>query len=286
MRVRSVAALVGALALLLAPAAQAGEPTATVTLVHGIPYGPSGFDVDVYMNGTLLVEGFQPKSVTEPVELAAGAHDVEIFEAGADPTAGSPAIAGSLDLEAGTNVSAVAHLAADTSPTLSVFTNDTSTLDAGQARVTVRDVAAVPEHPGPAGDQAVDVIADGSVLFAGLTNGGEGVAEVPAGELDVAVVSAGSTQVLIPLEATINVGEGVNTIVYAVGQLGDGEDSLDFVVQTIAGLHAVPTRVETGSGGHKAAEQQRAVRLSWPVAVLSLVLVGAGVARRRAPSRR
>jgi hypothetical protein len=275
MRVRPVAALLGALVMLLAPAANASEHTATVTLVHGIPYGPSGFDVDVYVDGDLLVEGFQPKTVTDPVELPAGTHDVEIFETGADPATDSPAIADSVDVEAGANVSVVAHLAVDASPTLSVFANDTSTLEPGQARVTFRHVAA---------EQAVDIIADDARLFGGLTNGGEGVSQVPAGEIDVAVVPAGGTEVLLPLEATIDLGEGVNTIVYVVGQLGDGEDSLDFIVQTIAGLHGAPSGVESGLGGLKAGEQQHAARVPWMIAMAAIVLVGAGVAVRRVRS--
>lgn len=104
---------------------------------------------------------------------------------------------------------------------------------------------------------------------------------MPAGEIDVAVVPAGGTEVLRPLEATIKLGEGVNTIVYAVGQLGDGEDSLDFIVQTIAGLHGAPSGVESGLGGLKAAEQQHATRVPWMIAMASIVLVGAGVTVRR-----
>jgi len=275
MRIRLVASLLGALVMLLAPAAHASEHTATVTLIHGIPYGPSGFDVDVYVDGDLLVEGFQPKTVTDPVELPAGTHDVEIFQTGADPATESPAIADSVDVEAGVDVSVVAHLAVDASPTLNVFANDTSTLEPGQARATVRHAAA---------EQAVDIIADGARLFEGLTNGSEGVTEVPAGEIDVAVVPAGGTEVLLPLEATINLGEGVNTIVYVVGQLGDGEDSLDFIVQTIAGLHGTPSGVESGLGGLKAAEQEHAASLPWTIAAASIVLVGVGVAVRRVRS--
>lgn len=94
MRVRSIASLMGVLVVLLAPAAQASEDTATVTLLHGIPYGPSGVDVDVHVDGELLVEGFpaqDPHRSGRPGR--SGVHDVEVFEAGADPASDSPATA-------------------------------------------------------------------------------------------------------------------------------------------------------------------------------------------------
>lgn len=277
MRSRLIALSAAALMVLFAPAAQASEHTGTVTVVHGIPVGPSGFPVDVYVNGDLTLEGFNPKTVTGPLELPAGSHDVEIFAAGADPDAEDPVIAGSADLAAGANVSLVAHLDADANPTLGVFDNDISTVDAGQARLTVRYLAVVRDVEVV---EVVDVLADGTPLFEGLENGDEGVADLPAGDIEVAVVPAGGTEPLPPLEGTVDLAEGVSTIVYAVGQLGDGEDSLDFLVQTIEGLHEAPTGVESGLGGLKAAERQRAAHLPWTIALASLALAAAGAGAR------
>ncbi len=264
MRIRLIAVLAVALMTFFAPAAQASEHTGTVTVVHGVP----GLTVDVYVNDDLTLEGFEPETVTDPLELPPDTYDIEIREAGADPSS-EPAISGSADLAAGDNVSLVAHLDADGNPTLGAFANDTSTLDAGQARVTVRHTAAAP---------AVDILVDGDPTFTGVENGQEATADLPAGTISAAVAPAGTTDAVIgPVD--VDLREGVNTIVYAIGSLD--EDTLAAVVQTISGLHDAPNGVESGTGGLKAAEQQRAAQLPWMVALASLALVGTGVGAHR-----
>lgn len=283
MRIRLIALSALALLVLCAPAAQASGQTGTVTVVHGIPNGPSGFPVDVYVNGDPVLEDFAPKTVTEPLQLPAGTYDVEVFPADVEPGTQDPLISGSAELAAGANVSVVAHLDADANPTLSVFDNDTSTLEAGRARLTVRYLAVVNDTEVV---DVVDVLVDDARLFEGLQNGGEALTELPAREVDLAVVAAGGTEPLPPLDATVDLAEGVHTIVYAIGQLGDGEDSLDFLAQTIPGLHEAPSGVESGSGGLKAADRQRAVGLPWLVALASLAVCAAGAGARRVSLRR
>lgn len=278
MRIRLTAFLAVALLLILAPAASAQSDTGTVTVVHGV----SGLPVDVWVNGDPTLEGFRFGTVTDPLELPAGSYDVEIFPAGADPESEEPLISGSVDLEAGANVSLIAHLVGNPeSPfepgavRLSVFANDTSTIDAGEARITVRHTAAAP---------AVDILANGDAIFTGVENGQEGVADLPAGSIEAAVALAGETDpVLGPAE--VNLGEGVNTIIYVIGIAADG--TLELLVQTIGGLHEAPSGVESGTGGLKAAEQQRAAQLPWLAGLAAIVVLGAGLgARRTALSRR
>ncbi|HEX6255782.1 MAG TPA: DUF4397 domain-containing protein [Euzebyales bacterium] len=266
MRVRLTALLAIVLLMILAAPAAADGHVGLVTVVHGVP----GLTVDVYVNGDLTLEDFAPGTVTDPLELPAGTYDVEIYPADADPQAEDPAIAGSADLAAGANVSLVAHLDASGSPTLSVFANDTSTLDAGEARVTVRHTAAAP---------AVDILANGEAVFTGVENGDEGVADLAAGTVSAAVALAGTTDpVLGP--ADVDLAEGVNTIIYAIGSAEEG--TLDLLVQTISGLHGDPDGVESGTGGIKAAEQQRAALLPWFAALAAIGLAGAGLGVRRA----
>lgn len=217
MRTRLIALLAVALMVIFAPAAQAQSDTGLVTVVHGIP----GLTVDVYVNGDLTLEDFEPGTVTGPLELPEGIYDIEIYPADADPDTEDPAIAGSADLTAGANVSLVAHLDADGTPTLSVFANDTSKLDAGEARITVRHTAAAP---------AVDILANGSPVFEGVENGDEGVADLPAGTIEAAVALAGTEDIVLG-PADVDLAEGVNTIIYAVGSVQD--DTLDLLVQTI-----------------------------------------------------
>ena len=256
------------LLMLLAPAASAQEGNGAVTVVHGVP----DTTVDVWVNGEPTLEGFEPGTVTDPLDLPGGSYEVEIFAAGADPESEDPVISGSADLEAGADVSLVAHLDADGNPTLGVFANDTSTLDAGDARVTVRHTAAAP---------AVDVLANDDVLFPGVENGQEGTADVPAGTVEAAVALAGETDpVLGP--ADLDLGEGTNTIVYAIGSAED--DTLDLLVQTISGLHGAPDGVESGLGGLKAAEAQRAALLPW-AGLGAALLLGAAATRRLAVAR-
>jgi hypothetical protein len=265
MRFRLIALLAVALMVFFVPAAQASGHTGLVTVVHGVP----GLTVDVYVNGDLTLEGFEPGTVTDPLELEEGTYDVEIYPADADPDTDDPAISGSADLTAGANVSLVAHLDADGTPVLGVFANDTSTLDAGEARITVRHTAAAP---------AVDILADGAAAFEGVENGDEGVADLPAGTIEAAVALAGTDDIVLG-PADVDLAEGVNTIIYAIGSAED--QTLDLLVQTISGLHEAPDRVESGTGGIKAAEQQRAATLPWIAALTVIGLAGAGLGVRR-----
>ena len=233
-RRRSTIALSAAALLVAAFAgpASAQSDEGTVTVVHGVP----DLTVDVYVNGDLTLEDFEPGTVTDPLELPAGDYDVEIRPADEDAES-DPAISGSAAVEAGTNASLVAHLNADGEPTLSAFANDTSEIGAGDARVTVRHTAAAP---------AVDILADSSAIVSGLENPDEATTEVPAGTYEAAVAPEGTTDpVLGPTDLTLE--EGTNTIVYAIGSLDD--DNLDLLVQTISGLHSSPDGVPAGTGG-------------------------------------
>jgi hypothetical protein len=255
MRVRLTALLAVVFLMILAPAAAADSHTGSVTVVHGIP----DVTVDVYIDGP-----------DEELELAAGTYDIEVFATGADPETEDPVLAGSADLAAGANVSVVAHLDADGNPTLSVFANDTSTLAAGEARVTVRHTAAAP---------AVDILANGQAVFTNVENGDEGVADLAAGTISAAVALAGTTDpVLGP--ADVDLAEGFNTIIYAVGSAEDG--TLELLIQLIEGLHEAPEAPESGTGGIKAADQQRAALLPWVSALAAIGLAGAGLGVRRA----
>jgi len=107
----------------------------TVTIVHGVP----DLTVDVYANGDLLLPGFAPGTVTKPMRLPEGDYDIVIVAEGGDPS--TPAISSSVFLPARANASIVAYLAADGTPSLTVFVNDLSETSKRDARVTIRHVA-------------------------------------------------------------------------------------------------------------------------------------------------
>lgn len=218
--------------LFAAGPAQAAD-TASVSVVHGIPNTP----VNVFVNGKSTLADFKPGTVAGPLQLPAGTYKITIFPAANTAGTGTPVISASATVAAGNNVTLVAHLTADGKPTLTPFANDTSAIPAGQARLIVRHTAAAP---------AVDVRANGAVAFKSLTNPNQAMANLPAGSISADVVLAGTSTVAIG-PATLNLAEGTDTIVYAIGSASD--KTLSLVVQTIDGLGSAPGGMPAGSGG-------------------------------------
>ncbi len=247
-----------ALALAAAgPAAAADE--SMVSVVHGIP----GQDVDVYVNGTKTLTDFKPATVAGPLKLAAGTYDIALTKPG-DPVTSAILENKTVAVPAGKNLSLVANLDTAGKPALNAFVNDTSTIPAGMARLTVRHTAQAP---------AVDVRAGGKVAFANLTNPNEAKANLPAGSISADVVAAGTSTVVIG-PATLNLKEGTSTIVYAIGSLD--AKSLALVAQTIDGLGSAPAGMPAGTGG-----QARTGVASWwyLVAGAGVLLVAGGLTR-------
>jgi uncharacterized protein DUF4397 len=250
----------GVLLLPASPASAAG--TTTVSVVHGIPGQP----VDVYLDGKKVLPNFQPGKVAGPLSVPSGTHDVALTKPG-DAIGNALLKVDNAELPAGANITLVAHLTADGKPALTPFVNDTSRLAPGQARIVVRHTAAAP---------AVDVRAGGKPVFQGLTNPKEAKADLPAGSVSADVVLAGTgTVVLGP--ATLNLSEGTETIVYAIGSASG--KSLSLVTQTISGLHSAPSGVPTGNAG-LAAPRSALVPVVAALAGLML-LAGAGWRLRR-----
>ncbi|BDV31914.1 DUF4397 domain-containing protein [Microbacterium terricola] len=229
------AGAVAALAM-IAPASADTAGNAVLSVLHGIPDTP----VDVYVNGELTLDDFQPGDLAGPLDLPAG--DYEVALTAPDATDDSAPVLGpvTLTLEADTNYTAVAHLTEDGDPTVTPYVNDTSATAAGEGRLTVRHDAAAP---------AVDVLAGDSPVIEGLANPDEESLDLPAGTVEASVAAAGTTDPVIG-PAPVEVQEGVLTIVYAWGSLE--EDSLDLAVQTIEGLHSAPDGVNSGTGGQVA----------------------------------
>lgn len=227
-------AIAGAAALTVAaPATAATSEDATLSVLHGIPDTP----VDVYVNGDLTLDDFQPGDLAGPLELPAG--DYEVALTATDAADDSSPVLGpiTLTLESGSSYTAVAHLTESGEPTAKLFMNDTSTTAAGEGRLTVRHVAAAP---------AVDVLAGDSPVIEGLANPDEASLDLAAGTVSASVALAGTTDpVLGPTDVAI--ADGTLTIVYAWGSAED--ENLALAVQTIDGLHSGPDGVNTGSAG-------------------------------------
>ncbi|TQJ31829.1 DUF4397 domain-containing protein [Microbacterium sp. SLBN-146] len=245
---------------LIAPAQAATSANAQLSVLHGIPDTP----VDVYVNGDLTLDDFEPGDLAGPLALPAGDYSVALTAP--DAADDSAPVLGpvTLTLAAGTNYTAVAHLTADGSPTVTPFVNDTATTAAGEGRLTVRHTAAAP---------AVDILAGGTPVIEGLTNPNEATLNLPAGTISAAVAAAGTTDPVIG-PADVAIQEGTLTIVYAWGSLED--ENLNLAVQTISGLHSAPDGVNSGTGGQLAQRDATNQMLLIGGGILLIAAIGAG----------
>lgn len=220
--------------LFAAPAMAAED--ATVSVLHAIPEGSGADIVDVYAGDALLIDNFTPGSL-ETLTVPAGSYDLGVYADGATP-ADSDAVLSAMGVEvpAGANATVTANLDAEGNPALNVYVNDISEVAAGDARLTVRHIAAAP---------AVDVRADGTALINDLVNPDEAVADVQAGTYIADVVLAGTDTVVLG-PADLDLAEGTNTIVYAWGSADAG--NLALAIQVITGLDGMPGGVPAGGG--------------------------------------
>ncbi|MDQ0145969.1 DUF4397 domain-containing protein [Pseudarthrobacter niigatensis] len=193
------------------------EGTAKLSVLHGVP----GLVVDVWVDGKLTLDDFKPGTLAGPLTIAGGDHKIAIT--GATATSPDNPVIGpvTVDLEAGQDYTAVAHLAANGTPTATLFTNDTKASPNGKGKLTVRHVAAAP---------AVDILAGGKAVIKGLTNPDEQTLTLKDGTISASVAAAGTTAPLIG-PASVNIAEGKTTIVYAWGSLKD--KNLGLAVQVV-----------------------------------------------------
>ena len=249
----------------IAFAVPASAQDARIHLLHGIP----DTDVDVEAGGANVFEGFSFGD-TEDLSSFAGAtlEGVMVKLAGTDTVAID---AGDVALPSSGNYTIVAHLDASGTPALAVFENDTSSIDAGSGRLVVRHAAAAPN---------VDILANGDVAFADVPNGAEGSADLAAGTVSASVVPAGASEPVVIGPADLPITAGSSLTVYAVGSLD--ADSLTVLTESISGLAAAPSAVNTGNSPVEAAQSGLNFAL---VAIVGIALAAAiavpAVARTR-----
>lgn len=205
-RLIATAAVVGVLAAALGqgPASASGE--AVLNVVHGVP----GLTVDVCLDGGRAIEGFAPGETVLDVPVPAGSHDVAIVAPGAPCS--DAILSATVDLAAGRDYTAVAHLLEDGGPTLSLFRNNVRPVASGHARLTVRHVAAAPE---------VDLFANGVRVLEDVANGDSATLRVPSGIYAAWASLAGGWRPVIGPEV-LRLREGFAYQVYAWGDGGSG----------------------------------------------------------------
>ncbi|MCJ2193846.1 DUF4397 domain-containing protein [Kaistella montana] len=251
----------------LSAAAMDHDDYAELSVLHGVP----GLTVDIYVDGELTLDDFEPGELAGPLELPAGDYEVAITAADAEDD--SDPVLGPVDLTlaGGGDYTAAAHLDAQGNPTVTAFENDTTPVAAGEGRLTVRHIAAAP---------AVDVWADGAVAVPGLANPDEAALELPAATLEAAVSVAGATDPVIG-PADVEVAEGVNTVVYAWGSATD--ETLALATQTVEGLQSAPEDVHAGTA--PAGRDDTALYAGAGAAALTLLAGGVLASRRKAAVR-
>jgi hypothetical protein len=244
--------LVVLLALVFPATARAQGGTATVTVVHGLPQ----FTADIYVNGKLFLDGFEPKTATQPLELSAGDYNIQIRETGSAANS-PPALEGNVSVPSKANLSIIAYLSSDGQSALKVYRNDMSPIPAGDVRLVVRHVASV---------GALDVQVDSTTVSSDLINGKQAKELVSAGTHRLRITSADDGQLLLDPKA-LHLKEGTSYIVYVIGSRANS--SLDLMAQTL-GLASPPTGVPTGDGG-RAGDPTRP---PWLLALMGVALAG------------
>jgi len=254
----ATAALVLPLGVAGLAAAPAYAADATVSVLHAIPAGAGADVVDVYAGDAMLIDNFTPGSL-ETLTVPEGTYDLAVYADGEGPDGGTAVLeAAGVEVPGGANATVTANLDAEGNAALNVYVNDISAVAAGEARLTVRHIAAAP---------AVDVRADGAVIIENLVNPDEAIVAVPAATYSADVVLAGTDTVALgPADLTLD--EGTNTIVYAWGSAEAG--NLALATQVIDGLDGSPTGVAAGGGSTAATD----VLPAWTAGLMALGALG------------
>jgi Domain of unknown function (DUF4397) len=205
-------------------AASSSAAAADVFVVHGIP----GVPVDVYVSAagapvppTPVIPGFQPKAVLR-VSAGPGTFDIRIYPVGANPLTTTPVISVlGAAIPATGELSVVAHLDGTGQPTATIYRNDTSAVQNGWARVSVRHTADAPPVQ----------LAAGGVPKLALSNPYFGDLEVPATTIPLQLQVPFAGTAITPV-APLGFASGTRYFVYAIGSVSGG--TFDFII------HATP----------------------------------------------
>jgi hypothetical protein len=207
------------------------EQVGSVRVVHGL----RGLVADIYLDGNLALPTFQPERVTDPLSIPAGQHLVEIRTAGAAKTE-TPLLAQNVTVPAGFEGSLIAHLGADSQPTLTAYADDLTPVPAGQTRVTVRHAAAA---------DGVSVLLNDQPAITSLAPEAEGTDIVAAGDYKVAVTPlAGGAPLAAPQD--VQFAEGTANFMYLIGSQADG--TLGWAAVQVKDLQTAPAVIQTGDG--------------------------------------
>ncbi|WP_162596005.1 DUF4397 domain-containing protein [Bacillus sp. CGMCC 1.16541] len=178
---------------------------AKVRIVHASPDAPA---VDIYVDGSAVVEGAKFKDATNYLTVPAGERKVEIFASGSKDQK-DPVITASLVVESGKAYTVAAINTLDKLE-LKVLTNETSA-PSGKAKVRVGHLS--PNAPavnvGPKGGQPLF----SNLKFKDVAE----YAELPAGSYDLAVTTVDGNKEVLALPGT-KVEDGKTYTVLAINK--------------------------------------------------------------------
>lgn len=195
----------------------------TYTVFHAIPAGNGADKVDVYANNKLIVDNATPGAMAT-FNVERGNVQVKIYADGVLPTSDTPAVLVSKTtyLSNGANVTFVAHLALDGKPHIDLFKNMITSPGKKKAWLVARHVAAAP---------AVDIRADGKIVFQNLTNDWERKGTFADNKYSVDAVLADSHTVVAIAPINVSLQSESSTVVYAWGSAA--QKNLKFSVQYV-----------------------------------------------------
>jgi hypothetical protein len=234
--IRTLVGLAGSVALIAAlavPAAAADE--AHVRVVHASPDAPN---VDVWVDGEIVLTDVPFTAVSDYLALPAGDHNVQVTATGST----DPVIDADLTLEAGTSYTVAATgLLADIAPVVLV---DDRMPASGQAKLRVF-------HASPSAPASVEVaVTDGPVLVEALAYPeATDYLTVDPGVYALEIRAAGEAEAALSLEATLEAGQNYTAIA-----MDGGDAGVQVIVATEAmampdTAMAAPTFPTVGIGG-------------------------------------
>jgi hypothetical protein len=218
--VTMVTLLLAAMAAFAPATTQAQGGQGFVSIMHASPDAPA---VDVYVNGSRVLNDVPFFAASPYLPLDAGSYDVAVTAAGDDIA--DAVIQGTLTLNGGEYVTVAAVNTLDNIEAVA-FVDNLSTPPAGQARVSV--IHASPDAP------AVDIKLAGTsdAVASGLAFKQSVELEVPAGTYTFDISPAGSSDVVFTTPALRFENGWVYTLV-ATGEIGEGGFWVQSVVDKI-----------------------------------------------------
>ena len=209
-------------------------PTMTASAqVRAAHMSPNAPNVDVYVDGDAVLEDVSFGDISGYLELDAGTYTVEITPAG-DPD--TTVFNGDVSVEAETDytVAAIGEVGDDVDQSFEALVLEDDNSDPGDDTARVRAVHASPDAP------AVDITADGEVLFDGVEFGESDSVEVPAGDYTLEV--RGDTEENdgdVVGEFDVSLAGGAAYTAFAAGYLepdDDDEPAFELIVTQDTGM--------------------------------------------------